>query len=33
LRRGGEHEPDLLPLHDALAKRWPDSADRLPEWS
>jgi tRNA A-37 threonylcarbamoyl transferase component Bud32 len=32
LRRGGEHEPGLLPLHDALARRWPDSADRLPEW-
>jgi tRNA A-37 threonylcarbamoyl transferase component Bud32 len=32
LRRGGEHEPGLLPLHDALARRWPDAADRLPEW-
>jgi tRNA A-37 threonylcarbamoyl transferase component Bud32 len=32
LRRGGEHEPGLLPLHDVLARRWPDSADRLPEW-
>jgi hypothetical protein len=32
LRRGGEHEPDLLPLHDVLAQRWPESADRLPEW-
>ena len=33
LRRGGEHEPGLLPLHDALAKRWPDAADRLPTWA
>jgi hypothetical protein len=32
LRRGGEHEPGLLPLHDALAARWPAAADRLPEW-
>ncbi len=33
LRRGGAHEPGLLPLHDALARRWPESADRLPAWS
>ena len=33
LRRGGEHEPGLLPLHDALARRWPGSADRLPTWA
>jgi tRNA A-37 threonylcarbamoyl transferase component Bud32 len=32
LRRGGENEPGLLRLHDALAARWPESADRLPEW-
>ncbi len=32
LRRGGEHERGLLPLHDALASRWPESVDRLPEW-
>jgi hypothetical protein len=32
LRRAGEHEPGLLPLHDALAARWPESADRLPQW-
>jgi hypothetical protein len=33
LRRGGAREPGLLPLHDALARRWPESADRLPAWS
>ena len=33
LRHGGAHEPGLLPLHDALAGRWPESADRLPAWS
>lgn len=32
LRRGGEHDAGLLPLHDALASRWPESAGRLPEW-
>jgi hypothetical protein len=32
LRRGGDHEPGLLPLHDALVARWPEHADRLPEW-
>jgi len=32
LRRGGEHEPGLLPLHDALATRWPEHADRIPDW-
>ncbi|MGH8978874.1 MAG: phosphotransferase [Acidimicrobiia bacterium] len=32
LRRGGEHEPGLLPLHDALASRWPESAERVPTW-
>jgi hypothetical protein len=33
LRRGGEHEPGLLPLHDALAVRWPDAAGRIPQWT
>jgi hypothetical protein len=33
LRRGGEHEPALLRLHDALAARWPEALDRLPTWA
>jgi Phosphotransferase enzyme family len=32
LQRGSEHEAGLLPLHDALVARWPEHADRLPEW-
>jgi Phosphotransferase enzyme family len=32
LRRGGGHEPGLLPLHDALAARWPESAELVPDW-
>ena len=32
LRRGGAHEPGFLPLHDALASRWPESAEQLPAW-
>ena len=32
LRRGGVHEPGFLPLHDALASRWPESAEQLPAW-
>ncbi len=32
LRRGGTYEPGFLPLHDALASRWPESAEKLPRW-
>jgi hypothetical protein len=33
LRRGGAHEPGLLRVHDALARRWPEAVDRLPIWA